>query len=80
MSAKVSLAARVDAAKESRDGRIGKQLREEVLQKFEKWQEPPPAKTAKPLPVSCSHLVVCKLYCYFRYLMRNLRSDGAVGV
>ncbi|EME27259.1 U4/U6 small nuclear ribonucleoprotein PRP31 [Galdieria sulphuraria] len=51
ISAKVSLAARVDAAKQSRDGRIGRQLKEEVRQKFEKWQEPPPAKTAKPLPV-----------------------------
>jgi U4/U6 small nuclear ribonucleoprotein PRP31 len=51
VSAKVSLAARVDSAKQSRDGKIGRQLKEEVRQKFEKWQEPPPAKTAKPLPV-----------------------------
>eukprot|EP00871_Galdieria_phlegrea_P000590 jgi/Galph1/1531/GphlegSOOS_G209.1 len=51
ISAKVSLAARVDAAKQSRDGRIGRQLKEEIEQKFEKWQEPPPAKTAKPLPI-----------------------------
>ncbi|GJQ15041.1 hypothetical protein GpartN1_g6832.t1 [Galdieria partita] len=51
VSAKVSLASRVDAAKQSRDGRIGRQLKEEIRQKFEKWQEPPPEKPSKTLPI-----------------------------
>jgi U4/U6 small nuclear ribonucleoprotein PRP31 len=25
-------------------------MREEIIAKIEKWQEPPPAKTVKPLP------------------------------
>jgi U4/U6 small nuclear ribonucleoprotein PRP31 len=48
---KAVLAARVDAAKEHRDGGMGASLRADIAAKFEKWQEPPPARTAKPLPV-----------------------------
>lgn len=31
-------------------GTAGESMRSEVLAKIEKWQEPPPAKTVKPLP------------------------------
>jgi U4/U6 small nuclear ribonucleoprotein PRP31 len=48
---KAVLAARVDAGRESRDGSVGARLRIEVSGKFEKWQEPSQARTAKPLPV-----------------------------
>lgn len=51
VSGKACLAARVDACRESRDGAIGKGLRHTLEEKFAKWQEPPPAKTAKPLPI-----------------------------
>jgi U4/U6 small nuclear ribonucleoprotein PRP31 len=48
---KAILAARVDSAKEHHDGNIGTRLRADIEAKFQKWQEPPPARTAKPLPV-----------------------------
>lgn len=51
LCSKCTLAARVDASHGAEDGKIGKAYREEILKKIEKWNEPPPAKTAKPLPV-----------------------------
>lgn len=51
ISGKASLAARVDACRKNRDGEVGRKLRRALEDKFQKWQEPPPAKTAKPLPV-----------------------------
>lgn len=51
VTGKASLAARVDSCREQRDGSMGRKLRETLDAKFQKWQEPPPAKTAKPLPV-----------------------------
>jgi U4/U6 small nuclear ribonucleoprotein PRP31 len=50
IGAKCSLMARVDAYGESPDGATGKKFAEEIMKKIEKWQEPPPARTAKPLP------------------------------
>lgn len=50
VAAKCTLAARVDSFHESIDGSVGRSLFEEIEQKFEKWQEPPPLKEAKPLP------------------------------
>ncbi len=32
-------------------GTAGREMKEEMVKKIEKWQEPPPAKTAKVLPV-----------------------------
>uniref|UniRef100_UPI00358EF388 U4/U6 small nuclear ribonucleoprotein Prp31 n=1 Tax=Myxine glutinosa TaxID=7769 RepID=UPI00358EF388 len=51
IAAKCTLAARVDSFHESTDGKVGFELKEEVEKKFDKWQEPPPAKQVKPLPV-----------------------------
>lgn len=48
---KVVLAARVDYERSARDGHVGETLAAEIEERFEKWQEPPPARTAKPLPV-----------------------------
>lgn len=31
-------------------GAAGQKMREDIIAKIEKWQEPPPAKTVKPLP------------------------------
>lgn len=50
VSTKCTLAARVDACHESTDGRIGRQLRDEIERKLDKLQEPPPVKFVKPLP------------------------------
>jgi U4/U6 small nuclear ribonucleoprotein PRP31 len=50
VSCKCTLAARVDSFHESPDGAIGRNLREEIEKKLDKWQEPPPVKMAKPLP------------------------------
>ncbi|KAK9880076.1 hypothetical protein WA026_008587 [Henosepilachna vigintioctopunctata] len=50
VSTKCALAARVDACHESTDGRIGRQLRDEIERKLDKLQEPPPVKFVKPLP------------------------------
>ncbi|KAL3876972.1 hypothetical protein ACJMK2_034744 [Sinanodonta woodiana] len=50
VSAKVTLAARVDSFHESLDGTVGDNLRTEILSKLDKLQEPPPVKAIKPLP------------------------------
>ncbi|KAL5552914.1 hypothetical protein UlMin_040315 [Ulmus minor] len=51
VAAKSTLAARVDSTRGDPSGTTGRTLREEIRKKIDKWQEPPPAKTAKPLPV-----------------------------
>ena len=50
LSAKCTLAARVDSIHSSLDGRIGDDLVQEIKTKLEKMQEPPPVKNAKALP------------------------------
>ncbi|RKP18473.1 Nop domain-containing protein [Rozella allomycis CSF55] len=47
---KAALAARVDACKEAPDGSVGRNLKQEIDSKFEKFQEPPPLKKIKALP------------------------------
>ena len=51
VGSKCSLLARVDAHGNQKDGSIGKSTRESILQKIEKWQEPPPARKGDVLPV-----------------------------
>ncbi|KAL6183411.1 hypothetical protein ACLB2K_044822 [Fragaria x ananassa] len=51
LAAKSTLAARVDSTRADPSGNTGKALREEIQNKIEKWQEPPPEKQPKPLPV-----------------------------
>jgi U4/U6 small nuclear ribonucleoprotein PRP31 len=51
LSAKVALASRVDCAKESRDGHLGRKFREEIEKKIELILQPPPGKATKALPV-----------------------------
>jgi len=51
LAAKSTLAARVDSTRGDPTGKTGRNLREEVRKKIEKWQEPPPPKIPKPLPV-----------------------------
>lgn len=50
VGAKCTLMARVDAYGQDATGTTGREFKEEMLKKVEKWQEPPPAKTIKPLP------------------------------
>ncbi|XP_022966885.1 U4/U6 small nuclear ribonucleoprotein Prp31 homolog [Cucurbita maxima] len=51
VSAKSTLAARVDSTRGDPTGKTGRVFKDEILKKIEKWQEPPPAKQPKPLPV-----------------------------
>mgnify|MGYP000651606863 CR=1 FL=1 len=51
VSAKVALAARVDAYRTTTGGEEGKRLREELEQKIEKLQEPDQGRTHKALPI-----------------------------
>ncbi|PXF49913.1 U4/U6 small nuclear ribonucleoprotein Prp31-like [Gracilariopsis chorda] len=48
---KAVLAARVDLGGGSHDGSVGQAFRENLEAKFDKWMEPPPARTLKPLPI-----------------------------
>ena len=41
----------MDSARGDPSGSAGRALREAFYNKIEKWQEPPPAKQPKPLPV-----------------------------
>lgn len=51
VASKSTLAARVDSTRGDPTGKTGRNLREEIRKKIEKWQEPPPPKLPKPLPV-----------------------------
>ncbi|KAL1804426.1 hypothetical protein DCAR_0936076 [Daucus carota subsp. sativus] len=51
LASKSTLAARVDSTGGDATGGVGRAFREEIRKKIEKWQEPPPAKQPKPLPV-----------------------------
>lgn len=51
VAAKVSLAARIDAGKSSRDGSYGRKLHDELQKRIEKMAEPPPSKLTKALPI-----------------------------
>ncbi|TXG72197.1 hypothetical protein EZV62_000776 [Acer yangbiense] len=51
LAAKSTLAVRVDSARGDTSGSVGRALRGDFYNKIEKWQEPPPAKLCKPLPV-----------------------------
>eukprot|EP01025_Chloroclados_australasicus_P005229 TRINITY_DN11512_c0_g2_i3.p1 TRINITY_DN11512_c0_g2~~TRINITY_DN11512_c0_g2_i3.p1 ORF type:complete len:512 (-),score=105.42 TRINITY_DN11512_c0_g2_i3:646-2181(-) len=51
VSNKTALLARLDVMKQQKDGATGKRVREEMISKMEKWQELPPPKAPKPLPV-----------------------------
>lgn len=51
IAAKSTLLARKDAYGEDPAGTYGAAMRDEVVRKIEKWQEPPPAKQVKPLPI-----------------------------
>uniref|UniRef100_A0A0K0EID5 U4/U6 small nuclear ribonucleoprotein Prp31 n=1 Tax=Strongyloides stercoralis TaxID=6248 RepID=A0A0K0EID5_STRER len=50
LSAKIVLAARVDAQHTARNGEIGIRFKEEIEKKIEKLLEPPPVKNIKALP------------------------------
>lgn len=51
VSAKVILAARIDASKGSRDGEYGRKCLAELTKRIEKMAEPPPNKLTKALPI-----------------------------
>ena len=50
IAGKCTLMARVDAFGQDPTGETGKKMYADIEQKIEKWQEPPPARTEKPLP------------------------------
>ena len=50
LAPKCALAARVDSYAQDKNGDSGKRMKEEILNKLEKWQERPPAKQIKALP------------------------------
>ncbi|PSC73830.1 U4 U6 small nuclear ribonucleo Prp31-like [Micractinium conductrix] len=50
VGAKCTLLARVDAYGQDPSGTAGRSMKDDMLKKIEKWQEPPPAKTTKVLP------------------------------
>ena len=51
IGSKCTLMARMDAFGEDPAGHAGQEMRAAVVKKIKKWQEPPPAKLVKPLPV-----------------------------
>lgn len=51
LAAKVAIAARIDAGRESLEGDFGRQMYNEIVGKLEKLAEPPPHKMVKPLPI-----------------------------
>eukprot|EP00879_Flechtneria_rotunda_P011202 GHRR01011700.1.p1 GENE.GHRR01011700.1~~GHRR01011700.1.p1 ORF type:complete len:418 (+),score=108.76 GHRR01011700.1:198-1451(+) len=50
VGAKCTLLARIDSYGQDPAGETGNRFKSEMGAKIEKWQEPPPAKTVKPLP------------------------------
>mmetsp|Transcript_19087 Transcript_19087/g.32724 ORF Transcript_19087/g.32724 Transcript_19087/m.32724 type:complete len:498 (+) Transcript_19087:198-1691(+) len=55
VAAKCALLARLDAHGQDSKASAGERMREEILRKIDKWQEPPPAKIARPLPKPDEH-------------------------
>ncbi|KAI8092794.1 uncharacterized protein BX664DRAFT_294098 [Halteromyces radiatus] len=51
ISGKAALAGRIDQSRASTSGELGRKMREDIDQKLEKLQEPPPSKNVKALPV-----------------------------
>ncbi|TPX67047.1 hypothetical protein SpCBS45565_g04003 [Spizellomyces sp. 'palustris'] len=51
LAAKVSLAARVDQARTSADGAVGRRFREQVQKHIDRIQAPPPGKSVRALPI-----------------------------
>jgi len=51
VSAKVILAARIDASKGSRDGSYGRKMMADLTNRIVKMAEPPPNKMTKALPI-----------------------------
>ncbi|CAO3594835.1 unnamed protein product [Absidia cylindrospora] len=51
ISGKATLAGRIDQSRTATDGELGRKMREEIDQKLEKLQEPPPSKNTKALPI-----------------------------
>lgn len=51
LAAKSTLAARVDSIRGDPSAKAGRAFKDEIHKKIEEWQEPPPAKQPKPLPV-----------------------------
>lgn len=51
LSAKVSIASRVDASCDFKDGSFGRKMYDEIVGKLEKLSEPAPMKMVKPLPI-----------------------------
>lgn len=51
LSAKVSMASRVDASGDFKDASFGRRLYDEIVGKLEKLSEPAPLKSVKPLPI-----------------------------
>ncbi|GMH35588.1 hypothetical protein BSKO_03456 [Bryopsis sp. KO-2023] len=51
IAGKAALMARMDEYGKDPEGNVGAKMRDEIVAKIEGWQEPPPAKQAKPLPV-----------------------------
>ncbi|KAK1567079.1 hypothetical protein Q3G72_007799 [Acer saccharum] len=80
LAAKSTLAACVDSARGDPSGSAGRALREAFYNKIEKWQEPPPTKLRKPLPVTDSEPKKKKRGCRGsrkmkeRYAMTNMRK------
>ena len=50
LAGKVALAARVDEHRQDASGETGRQLLQEVREKIERWQQPPPSSLSKALP------------------------------
>ncbi|KAG1667248.1 U4/U6 small nuclear ribonucleoprotein Prp31 [Nymphon striatum] len=50
LAGKCVLAARVDCYQTGCSSKLGEEFLEEIEKKLDKWQEPPPVKTVKPLP------------------------------
>ncbi|CAD6242538.1 unnamed protein product [Miscanthus lutarioriparius] len=51
IAAKATLAARIDSIRGDPTGTAGQNLLEEISKKIEKWQQLPPARLPKPLPI-----------------------------
>ncbi|CAN6280102.1 unnamed protein product [Urochloa humidicola] len=51
IAAKSTLAARIDSIRGDPTGKAGNNLLEEISKKIEKWQQLPPARLPKPLPI-----------------------------
>jgi RNA processing factor Prp31 len=79
LAGKCALCSRVDACHSASDGSVGRRYAAEVANKFEKWLEPPPTKSVRPVNSCGSNCIFYFRQKPCRNRLTNRRKNVVVG-